>query len=270
MFKVKAKFWIFFVIIPALLVSCSENTTSVTNTVLPVEVEPTQAIAPTEQPTTQPTEQPTIQPTEQPTIQLSPTPEGQIFRDDFTTALGEGWTWENENKDNWSITSDGWLQIVGQNDLLISSGKQSNLLCRSIPEGDYEISTHIKTNPVANFQQSAIYLYQDPENFITINRGYCDLEFCFTGGNAYYMDYKVNGTTGTYRMATKDTDVYLKLEQSNGVLTGYYSNTPDEWTRLGRFGNYFTFTKVCIGAGNGADVNSNVVGLFDYFEISKP
>ncbi len=221
--------------------------------------------------TSVPTEAPTaVQTTEVPTVQPSPTPEGQIFRDDFSGSLADGWTWNDEVRDRWTITNDGWLQIVGEEDLILTYGRQSNLLCRDLPEGDYAISTHLVTKPNANWQQAAIFFLQDADNYVAINRGFC--EFCEpgTGGNGFYMDYKVNGVTGSYKMGTTDTDVYLKLEKKGDVISGYYSTDPSSWTRLGRFGNLFKFSKTCLGAGNGSPVDSDIVALYDYFEITEP
>jgi hypothetical protein len=209
-------------------------------------------------------------PTPTATIEPSPTPEGQIFRDDFSGSLSPDWTIKNEQKGKWAITDEGFLQIVGQNDLLITAGNQNNLFCVSLPEGDFAAITYLTTSLNSNFQQAALYIYENSDNFVTINRGYCDLGGCETGGNGFYMDYKVNGNWGGYRVATSSDTVGLKLERVGTVLAGYYSNEPGEWQRLGRFGDLFELKEVCLGAGNGADVNSDIVAQFDYFEITKP
>lgn len=211
-----------------------------------------------------------VLPTATATIEPSPTPEGQIFRDDFSGSLSPEWSVKDELKDKWVITDDGFLQIIGENNLLITSGNQNNLFCVALPEGDFAASTYLSTSLNSNFQQAALYIYEDADNFVTINRGYCDLGGCETGGNGFYMDYKVNGVWGGYRVATSSDSVGLKLERVETVLAGYYSTVPGEWQRLGRFGDLFTLKEVCLGAGNGADVNSDIVAQFDYFEISKP
>ena len=64
------------------------------------------------------------------------------------------------------------------------------------------------------------------------------------------MDYKISGVTGAYYSATDAEDVYLRLESKDDMITGYYAVQPDQWQRLGRFGNYFTFTRVGIGVSN--------------------
>lgn len=219
-------------------------------------VPPTNTAAPTD--TAVPTE--TAKPTN------TPLPEGVLFRDDFEGGLQPGWEWENENPAKWTITEDGWLQIIGERDSLLGD-RQSNLLWYPLPAGDFVISVHLKTKPFENFHQAAIFIYEDAKNYVTINRGYCDL--CSTGGNGFYMDYKIGGEWGDYNKATAAEDVYLRLESKGSTISGYYATAPDQWVRLGRFGNYFQFKKVGIGVSN-AGAGDDVVGQFDYFEISRP
>jgi beta-xylosidase len=188
-----------------------------------------------------------------------------LFRDDFTDELQAGWKWENENKDKWSLTDDGMLQIIGENDSLIGQGRQNNLLWHDLPEGDFNIATHIVADPKENFQQAAIYLYEDPKNFVTINRGFCGP----CGGSGFYMDYKVNGDQGTYRVSSTKSDIYLRLESKNKIISGYYSTEPDKWIRLGRVGNFFKFKKVGLGVSNAGAAGFDLIGQYDWFEISK-
>ncbi len=209
----------------------------------------------------------TALPTQTPKPTNTPLPAGVLFRDDFNGELQPGWQWQNENSAKWSFTKDGWLQIVGEHDALLQENQQSNLLWYSLPEGDFVITVHLKTKPFENFQQAAIFIYEDPQNYVTINRGYCAP--CSTGGNGFYMDYKIGGATGDYSAATDAEDVYLRLESKGDIISGYYATAPDQWTRVGRFGNFFQFKKVGIGVSNVRSPD-DVVGQFDYFEISQP
>ena len=234
--------------------------------------EPTEAAPqPTEPPAEPaPTETPEPSPEPAPTIEPTATPENQIFRDDFSGEFQPGWTWENENPDRWTFTDDGWLQIIGEDGFRLDAevNGQSNMLWRDLPEGDLLITVHIETKPDTNFQQTAIWLYEDGDNFIVINRGFC--EPC--GGNGVYMDYKIQGSIGNYKFLTEVTDLYLRLEKTEAAISGYYALEPGQWERLGRFGNFFDFKLVGLGVSNvdpfGAD--SDVVGRYDYFEITRP
>ncbi|MEA3420932.1 MAG: hypothetical protein U9Q97_04545 [Acidobacteriota bacterium] len=257
-------------IISLIVIGCTQVTE------VPPTQEPTQLPTATEVPPTA-TSEPTateVPPTNTPeptsTLEpptLTPLPEGILFRDDFEGSLQPGWEWENENSNKWAITDDGWLQIIGEHDDLLMTNHQNNLLWYQLPEGDFVITVHLKTKPFENFQQATIYIYENPDNFIAINRGYCDV--CPTGGGGFYMEYKISGDANAYQKATNAEDVYLRLESKDSILSGYYATEPDQWERLGRFGNYFQFQKVGIGVTN-ARAENDVVGLFDFFEISVP
>lgn len=188
-----------------------------------------------------------------------------IFRDDFTKELQPGWTWENEDKTKWNITDEGFLEIKGGHDSLIAQNQQVNLLWHELPEEDFSVSVHLITDPRENFQQAAIFLYEDPKNYVTINRGYCGP----CGGSGFYMDYKIGGETGTYRVSSTKTDVYLRLESKNKIISGFYATQPDKWVRLGRFGNFFSFKKVGLGVTNAGDTKVKIIGKYDWFEILK-
>ena len=87
------------------------------------------------------------------------------------------------------------------------------------------------------------------------------------------MEYEIGGAGGVYMIALQETDLYLRLEFENNVITGSFATKPDQWQRLGRFGNYFLFKRVGLGVTNAdreSDNNADLVGLFDYFEITKP
>jgi hypothetical protein len=206
-------------------------------------------------------------PTETPEPTPTALPEGVLFRDDFEGELQPGWEWENENPAKWTVTDDGWLQIIGETNALLGQSQQNNLLWYPLPAGDFVITVHLRTRPFEDFQQAAIFIYEDPENYVTINRGYCSP--CSTGGNGFYMDYKISGQWGDYSAATSAEDVYLRLESKGRTIGGYYATETEQWKRLGRFGNYFQFKKVGIGVSN-AGAADDVVGQFDYFEISQP
>ena len=117
------RFIFILVFVASVLTACgSPQPTAVPETAAPVETLP-----PPPPPTNTPEPIPTIEPTN--------TPEGFIFRDDFTSTLQEGWTWHDEKPGLWGIRENGWLQIVGEDSSLLGSGYQSNLLCRETPMG---------------------------------------------------------------------------------------------------------------------------------------
>ena len=268
----KAEPWSWLVLVPLLVTSCMSTPVGATpiipapDTLMPPSTiaKPTRAPSPTPEPSSTPTPVPTA------TTVPTATPENQIFRDDFTGALQPGWTWENENPERWTFTPDGWLQILAEDTALLYGQIQSNTLWRDLPEGDFAITVHLKADPVANFQQAALYIFENLDNYVAINRGFCGP--CSTGGNEVYMEYKINRQGGAYMVPYHGTDLYLRLESKANALSGFYPGSPDQWARLGRFGNYFSFRRVGIGASNcdrEGDDNADLAGLFDYFEMTR-
>lgn len=239
--------------------------------------QPTQA-----EPTALPTETPIPASTDTPapTATSAPTalPEGMLFRDDFSGSLQPGWTWENEKPDRWKITDDGWLQIRGEDPSALGGQAQSNMLFRDLPSGDFMITVHVTAATNSNFQQAAIFLFEDVDNYVAINRGFCDP--CFPGnGNGIFMDYKIGGkaywlasSSTETKVQTDAVDVYLRLVSQGKIIYAYYAFQPDDWQLLNRTGDFFEFKRVGLGVTN-SDANgidSDLIGSFDYFEISNP
>jgi hypothetical protein len=201
-------------------------------------------------------------------------PEGVFFRDDFSGALLAGWTWENEKPDRWKITDDGWLQIKGEDPSALNGQDQSNMLFHELPSGNFMVTAHLTAATDSNFQQAAIFLYEDVNNYVAINRGFC--EPCLPGnGNGIFMDYKIGGKNywlGDNKVQSDPVDVYLRLVSKDKVIYGYYAFQPDDWKLLTRLGDFFEFKRVGLGVTN-SDANgidSDLIGSFDYIEISKP
>ena len=234
-----------------------------------IEETPARAGSPPPQPT------PTLQPTPTPTP--TPLPEGTLFRDDFEGYLQPGWSWLNEDPERWSFTDDGWLQIIGGNPSFFQEGSEIgliNFLTRELPDGEFMITAHIQADPNENFHQATIFIFQDRSNYIALNTGFCDL--CPTGGPGFYMETFIDNNPGgnAYYLPRDpgDTDVYLRLVNEGGSITGYYATTPGEWQRAGAFGNFFDFNLVGLSATNSrpGDGGSDIIALFDYFEIALP
>ncbi|GAB4503691.1 MAG: hypothetical protein Fur0043_06830 [Anaerolineales bacterium] len=202
------------------------------------------------------------------------TPLNQVFRDDFTGGLQPGWTWENEKPDRWKITDDGWLQILAEDASVLAGQAQSNMLFRALPEGNFVITAHITTAPDSNFQQTTIFLFEDANNYVAVNRGFC--EPCFPGkGNGIFMEYKIGGQfrwSADLNTQVDQTDVYLRLMSKDKIIYGYYALAPDDWHLITRLGDFFEFNRVGLGVTNSdrAGIDSDLVGSYDYFEITRP
>lgn len=236
-------------------------------------------VPPTDIPPTEPPEPTaTLAPTFTPTA--TPLPAGVLFRDDFEGYFQPGWSWINENPDKWSIVDFGnatWLKIIGDNAGGFEENR-TNILMRPLPEGDFVITTHVVADPRTNHHQANIFIFEDPQNFIVMNFGFCDhCELSSGAGHGYFMETIIeNSPFGDFYAvprAPEDTDVYLRLVNQGGSITGYYATAEGDWQRIGAFGNYFDFVSVGLGATNSIFPEwqgEPIEALFDYFEIAQP
>jgi regulation of enolase protein 1 (concanavalin A-like superfamily) len=219
---------------------------------------------------------PTPEPTEIP--EPTPLPEGLLFRDDFEGYLQPGWTWVNENPEKWGFVEfagSTWLQIFG--DKPGGLAEQRNTLSRALPEGNFVLTSHVAANPRQNHHQANIFIYQDETNFIRLNFGFCDHCGLPEGGYGYFMETIIdNNPFGDFYAvprSAEDTDVYLRLVNQGGSITGYYALEYGDWQKIGAFGNYFDFVSVGLGATNSVPEEwevEDIEALFDYFEIALP
>jgi hypothetical protein len=224
-------------------------------------------IPPTETPLP-PTETP-LPPTETPLPTSTSLPENVLFRDDFNGPLLEGWSWTEENPQRWSF-KDGWLIIFAEDASLLSNLEQSNMLWRDLPDEDFAIVVRVDAPTTSDFQQASIFIYEDENNYVTINRGYCSP--CEAGGSGIFMDYKIGRAWGNYNFPITESTVYLMLESKDQKIAGYYAVEPEAWQRVGQVGDYFRFSRVGLGTSNSDPngIDGDLTASFDFFEIRKP
>ena len=220
--------------------------------------------APVAKPTIQILATNTVGPT--PTIAPSPTPDSQLFRDDFDGSIGPGWQWLNENKKMWSITNKpGWLEIIAGKGTVFSR----NLLFRPIPEGNFELETKMIFEPVANFQDAGLIIYYNTSNYILFGRAYCNRRpACVDDG--LYMDMSISGklTGGNFSIPAPGTDtIFLRLRREGDTYTSYYSEDGSQWTKIGTHTS--TMKPNSVGLEAGQPMSSSLPAQFDYFVINK-
>ena len=115
-------------------------------------------------------------------VSCSPSTDATVlFRDDFESNLEDGWRWGNEDSDRWRITEDGWLSITADNPTLKVKSEiigQVNVLLRDAPPGSISLTARLLADPQEDFQQAAIYLIADGDNYVAINTQFCE-RYCF-------------------------------------------------------------------------------------------
>jgi len=189
------------------------------------------------------------------------------FRDDFSGQLNPDWNWQNEDVSHYKVNEDGWLEITGGSENILAGEQQTNLLWTSLPEGDFVISIHLKSQPLFDFQQAGLLLYEDSENYISLSRGYCMQ--CVLGGSGVFLVYNFKGDRVSYASATDVTDLYLMLIRVGGVISGFYATESGRWLQVASLHNGSRFYHAGLSVTNDSTWNEglDVIGMFDFFEI---
>ena len=86
------------------------------------------------------------------------------------------------------------------------------------------------------------------------------------------MDYKYLGDVNTYMTAYTSPEVFIRFIKQGHPITGYYGFDLDNMKQLGYVGNFLEHFKICLGVSNSdhSGVNSDLLGRFDYVEITRP
>jgi len=168
------------------------------------------------------------------------------------------------------VSRDGWLEITGGDSSILAGRQQPNLLWVALPEGTYEISIHLKSRPLFDFQRAGLLLYQDARHYISLSLGHC-LQ-CVLGGRGIFLEFNLNGNRGKYAAPTDATDLYLRLLSEHGAVSAFYAAEAGQWQHIASLQNDIGFEYAALSVTNDSiwDTGYDLVGLFDYFEIRRP
>jgi len=219
-------------------------------------------------PEIQPTEPDTPSPTQTiPPPTSTATKEADFHRDDFNGTLASGWVWQNEDPENWNLSTEpGWLEVMISKGH-ITTGAYSNLLLRPAPNRDFQLETAVKTVPVADFQFAGLIIYETDTDFIQAGRAYCDDPgICI--GEGLYLDNYVNSTFQSPNYGTHydlGELVYLRLQRQGDTYIFFASPDGNDWTQIGQHQN--EMNPLSIGLIAAQNISAPIPALFDYFEV---
>jgi regulation of enolase protein 1 (concanavalin A-like superfamily) len=159
------------------------------------------------------------------------------FSDEFENmSLNPSWSWIREDPAHWSLgglpgrRSFGYMGITAQaGDLLGTDNSAKNVLLKSPPQGNYEISTKIdfwEPGPSINYQQAGLLIYQDDNNYLKLVRTY-------NNGNKLEWLAEVNGVTVTDVSIPVWTDPPIRIARSGNQYSAKYSVDSITWNSLG-------------------------------------
>lgn len=165
-----------------------------------------------------------------------------LYDDEFDTAqLNTRWSWIREDASHWSLTAaPGSLRIITQyGDLYQGYNNMRNLLLQPMPAEDFDVTTKLKIDPVAEYHQAGVILYQDDDNYLKLVRAYdrpwggADVVFALERGGSFDHSFH-------QAVPNSAENLYLKLSRKGTWYRGYYSTDGAAWVPLGEYSQVST------------------------------
>jgi regulation of enolase protein 1 (concanavalin A-like superfamily) len=104
----------------------------------------------------------------------APNPAGElIFQDNFTGKLGDGWSFEREDRACWRVSSVGLEVRVQPGNMWGGANNAKNVLLRSIPtptDVSVEISVALSNQPTAQWEQANLVWFYDDSNMVKLGQ----------------------------------------------------------------------------------------------------
>jgi hypothetical protein len=211
---------------------------------------------------------------------------------------GNQWSWERENKNDWSLSKiQGSLVIKGQKgDIIGATNTAENILLQSA-NTDWTIVSKVtfSRKPSAFNQQGGIIALQDDDNFVKLvyRANPRPMRGANSGSNGV-LDIIVEKNGNYFSMAGfRSTDIIndnnysliLKLERKGGLITGSYSRDGKTFSKIGTVEIILKDVKAGLIVCNGSEVGGSFMRmpgmqspqqeqvdfnvLFDFFRITN-
>jgi beta-xylosidase len=188
------------------------------------------------------------------------------WTDDFNSPLLDSrWSWVREDLTHWSLTSSpNNLRIISQAGNLFGTGAgtndQKNILLTNAGTSDFQVTTKVSFNPTQSFQNAALMVYQDDDNYISLERVYA-----FGNGSEFILE---QGGVPTFTVsANTATTIYLRIIKRGDTYSGLSSFDGATWNTIRQFNAMFSSPKIGLGAGNGGGVLTEIPADFDFVEV---
>ncbi|MBC8547866.1 discoidin domain-containing protein, partial [Clostridiaceae bacterium NSJ-31] len=181
------------------------------------------------------------------------------------------WAWVNENKDNWTLTGEGFLSITPEKGAIWSDTTNTvkNVLTLPVDQEDFELIGKMNYKPQTDYADGGIMMYSDLDNYILLSRkkhsGYGGQIFSFVsevGGSPWESPSEIRVMD-----PVESTEIYLKLTKEGGSYSGYYSADGAEWTPVyeNRATALTSIPKIAVIAyANSGDAPA----IFEYLEVN--
>lgn len=101
----------------------------------------------------------------------------ELFHDDFTNRLADGWSWIREDKSGWRATERGLEIRVQPGNMWGPANNATNVLVRLLPNttnASIEISVTVENRPTEQYEQVDLVWYYDDSHMVKIGQELVD------------------------------------------------------------------------------------------------
>jgi hypothetical protein len=144
-------------------------------------------------------------------------------------------------------------------DLWGSNNNARNLLLLTAPPSDFEISTRVEIAATQNWQQAALLIYADDDNYVRLARVY-------DNGGQVQLVAEMGGTPLYWATPTGLTALHLKLSRVGATYTGFFSADGVNWAEVGHVaGVSLPGVRAGLAAWGGTGAAAEIAADFDWF-----
>ena len=187
-----------------------------------------------------------------------------------SVAIESPWTWIRENPAKWSLSDrPGFLRIYSEDgDIWSVPNDAKNLLVRPMLSENVEVTIRFEADPVVDFQQVSLFLYEDGDNYVKNCLVFAD----YRGGLGVHLGKDVDDFYLSQSVVISSaTEYYIRLEKVGNNYTGSYSFDGHTWMQNGYYANVpINPTLVGLGAWNSkgqTGPTAEMVADFDSFQM---
>jgi len=149
--------------------------------------------------------------------------------------IDSGWTIINPDPSGYSVVPGMGLRLPTQDSDIYSTGTGwKNVFVRPV-EGDWEVVAAVTYSqiPYANYQQLALLVWQDEDNYIKLDYEYNNGTLFFQLGNESAANFTSVATLIYDTPASAPLNIFYKIKKTGNNYTGYYSLDGTNYTTVG-------------------------------------
>lgn len=154
-----------------------------------------------------------------------------LFRDDFKTKLGEGWSWAREHREAWRVGERGLEVRIEPGNMWGPQNDAKNVLVRAAPEpkGEIEVTATVESHPTAQYEQVDLVWYYSDSTMVKLGLELVD------GQLSIVMGREENDRAQTVKIIpVKETTVQLMfLVKGKRIYGRFRAPAANDWQEVG-------------------------------------